>query len=415
MGRNIDAGENMTAPTRALLVAHNGGLFGAERSTLTLAQGLMTQQGFEVLVLVPFEGPMAHRCRAQGLPVHVHTYRQWIGLGAGGPRAAAKRQLRNLLALRRLLPVARGFAPDIVYTATGTTPVGAALARRLGAAHVWHLRELPEEQFATGYDWGRRLTYRYMARHAQRLIANSEDVAKVFSRHLGRGDIEVVYNGFEFSGAPFLDAQAKYRQCVEGAPSITLLVLGALSPAKDQEMAVRACAALARRGWRLRLTLAGDGDPAYRDGLRGLARQLGIEASLSMPGFVEDPDPLIAEAAITLVCSRNEAFGRTAVESLAAGTPVIGTRAGGLREILEPGDLGPLVAPGDWRGLAEQIQRLLRDPASYERIAAAGPAAMRQRFSQRRYVAEVARVLRGAYGQSDLVPAASRFVQQTRG
>jgi glycosyltransferase involved in cell wall biosynthesis len=52
-----------------------------------------------------------------------------------------------------------------------------------------------------------------------------------------------------------------------------------------------------------------------------------------------------------------------AIEAHAVGTPVIGTRIGGLAEIVTDGVNGRLVAPGDWRALGGVVQEIVRDPA----------------------------------------------------
>jgi glycosyltransferase involved in cell wall biosynthesis len=52
-----------------------------------------------------------------------------------------------------------------------------------------------------------------------------------------------------------------------------------------------------------------------------------------------------------------------ALEALAVGTPVIGTRIGGLAEIVEDGVNGRLVEAGDWRALADVLRTIGRDRA----------------------------------------------------
>ena len=53
-----------------------------------------------------------------------------------------------------------------------------------------------------------------------------------------------------------------------------------------------------------------------------------------------------------------------ALEAHAIGTPVIGTRIGGLAEIVSEGTNGRLVAPGDWRALADVLKQIALDPSS---------------------------------------------------
>jgi glycosyltransferase involved in cell wall biosynthesis len=71
-------------------------------------------------------------------------------------------------------------------------------------------------------------------------------------------------------------------------------------------------------------------------------------------------------AAIDVLCCPSlaaEGGPTVAIEAHAVGTPVIGTRIGGLAEMVVDGVNGRLVAPGDWRALADVIQTIVRDPA----------------------------------------------------
>jgi glycosyltransferase involved in cell wall biosynthesis len=75
--------------------------------------------------------------------------------------------------------------------------------------------------------------------------------------------------------------------------------------------------------------------------------------------------PRALAALDVLVCPSLVAEGgpTVAIEAHAVGTPVIGTRIGGLAEMVADGMNGRLVAPGDWRALARVIQTIVEDPA----------------------------------------------------
>ena len=73
-----------------------------------------------------------------------------------------------------------------------------------------------------------------------------------------------------------------------------------------------------------------------------------------------------------------EALGRTAVEAMAAGRPVVASRIGGLPFTVADGATGLLCEPGDPADLARQIGRLLDDPALRRRMGLAG----RRRFEE---------------------------------
>jgi glycosyltransferase involved in cell wall biosynthesis len=100
----------------------------------------------------------------------------------------------------------------------------------------------------------------------------------------------------------------------------------------------------------------------------------------------------------------SEAFGRVAVEALAAGRPVVATRVGAVAEVLRPGEDALIVEPDDPHAIAAAVVRLWRDPELRHRLVASGYERVRERFREddaaRAFVAVVKEVL---------VPAAPRL------
>lgn len=73
-----------------------------------------------------------------------------------------------------------------------------------------------------------------------------------------------------------------------------------------------------------------------------------------------------------------EAFGLVALEAMAAGAPVVASRAGGLPEVVLDGETGLLVTPGDASALRQALERLVSEPALRERLGAAGAVRARE-------------------------------------
>ncbi|OLR92440.1 glycosyltransferase [Actinokineospora bangkokensis] len=115
-------------------------------------------------------------------------------------------------------------------------------------------------------------------------------------------------------------------------------------------------------------------------------RPPGDTADLPWPVHSGVPHPQImaamAAAAVVVVPSRwPEPQGLVAVEALAAGTPVVASRIGGLQELVEDGVTGLLVPPGDPDALAAALDDLLDDPARRARMGEAGRVSARGYFA----------------------------------
>jgi glycosyltransferase involved in cell wall biosynthesis len=118
-------------------------------------------------------------------------------------------------------------------------------------------------------------------------------------------------------------------------------------------------------------------EAAYLETLVASARRLGIADRVRWLGERPDIRPLLAAADIH--CQANvtpEAFGIAYVEALAAGLPVVASRAGGATEIVDD-SCGVLVPPGDVEGLARALESLIVDRARRAKLAAGAPARAR--------------------------------------
>lgn len=146
-----------------------------------------------------------------------------------------------------------------------------------------------------------------------------------------------------------------------GEPPV-ILGVGELSERKDFATLLRAFARL-RRERACRLVILGEG--RRRGELEALARQLGVEAAVALPGFVTNPYPYMARAAVFALTSRWEGMPVVLIEALSLGTPSVACDCpSGPREVLVGGAVGGLVAVGDDAALAAALAAQLDQPTS---------------------------------------------------
>lgn len=128
------------------------------------------------------------------------------------------------------------------------------------------------------------------------------------------------------------------------------------------------------------LVMIGDGPdrPAAEEEARGL----GVEGSVSFLGKLDQIAPLLAAADLFLLPSQTESFGLSALEALASGVPVIGTKAGGLPEVIRDGETGILCEIGDVAGMAAAALEILQDPERWSAMSRLAASDARTRFSR---------------------------------
>jgi D-inositol-3-phosphate glycosyltransferase len=173
--------------------------------------------------------------------------------------------------------------------------------------------------------------------------------------------------------------------------AVVLAFVGRIQPLKAPDVLLRAAARLRELdpdvAATLTVVIVGGNSGSGLD-LAALAGQLGLGASVRfLPPQRGDALADVYRAAdIVAVPSYNESFGLVAVESMACGTPVVATRAGGIPEAISDGETGLLVPPHDEEALAQAIVRLLRDPELRQRIGSAGQQRVANEFSVDRMV-----------------------------
>jgi glycosyltransferase involved in cell wall biosynthesis len=156
-----------------------------------------------------------------------------------------------------------------------------------------------------------------------------------------------------------------------------LVAVGRLKAPKDFLTLVRALALL-RPGFG-RALIVGEGPD--RPELEAEIQRLEIGDRVHLLGERRDVLELLADADLFVLSSASEGMPVSVLEAMAAGLPVVGSRVGGVPELVVEGETGLLVEPGDPDELAAAIDRLLDDPQLRRRLGEAGRARAQGRFA----------------------------------
>lgn len=121
-----------------------------------------------------------------------------------------------------------------------------------------------------------------------------------------------------------------------------------------------------RRAMPSTLLMIGDG-PERADAERE-SRDLGVDPDVRFLGRIDTVAPLLQQSDLFLLPSQSESFGLAALEAMACGVPVVGSRAGGLPELIQDGVSGILEPPGSVEAMARRAAEVLRDPARHAQM-----------------------------------------------
>lgn len=305
---------------------------------------------------------------------------------------------------------AEGIGYDLLHSHYWLSGVAAArLAAQWGVPHITMFHTLGHLKLLAHPDEPESPLRLHMeqriAQQADGIIAATADERAQLLRHYGAtsGQLRVIPCGIDLSLFAPRDA-ARARAAFGLDPRRPLLLFaGRLDPFKGADILLRAAELMQEDA---QIALAGGQleEDADLERLRQLARELGIEQRVHFLGAQPRHvmPALYSAADVTVVPSYHESFGLVAVESLACGTPVVATRAGGLTTVVRHGETGYLVprCPGFF---AERLDLLLRDHALRRRMGRAARPSVRQ-FSWANIAGHVHEVYEDLVGALEELP-----------
>lgn len=189
------------------------------------------------------------------------------------------------------------------------------------------------------------------------------------ARKYGRTDVVLIPNGIDLEltqeavrshvrvpGRILYVGRLEYMKAVDTLLTAFALLLG------DAELPLKS----------LHLKIVGDG--SQREYLQKLARDLSIDDRVTFTGKLSPVAVLDEYAQAEIFCglSRSEALGNVFLEAQAAGCAVIGTKVGGIPEIVKDGETGLLVTPEKLEEIVEAMKKLVVDAGLRGKLTAAG-------------------------------------------
>ncbi|MGE5553680.1 MAG: glycosyltransferase family 4 protein [Betaproteobacteria bacterium] len=313
---------------------------GTEQHVLNLARVLKERHS---VVLVAPSGPLSARFAAEGIPCLDFSRLDLDLLG-------------GLRSFRRIMKDLRRQGIDLFHVHAG---IELLLLSRLSGARplVYTVHGFFGPSAATDY----RLAAFVANRAADRVICVSEaERARLVRLGLNPAKTAVVWNGVPEPRRPDPAEVAAFRArygLSAGRPVIG--AVGRLEKQKGLEYLLQACAILGAQGLAPQVVLVGDG--RERSALEEQASSLGVDATFTGSLGEADRDAALAAFDIYAMPSIGEALPLALIEAMGAGKAIVATTVGGIPEIIQDGETGFLVQPGDSGALAERLARLCQD------------------------------------------------------
>jgi glycosyltransferase involved in cell wall biosynthesis len=355
-------------PISVLYFSNESVRAGAEEHMLTLLRGL-DRRYFRLHLVCP---PLCAEKLRPDLPEDVEL----LPLCLSKPR--------HIRAALRLAQILLQHSVDILHSHLSYASLFASPIGRLCRVPV--IIETPHLREAWRHGWlkGGFVIDRFLGRSVSYYIAVSEANARYLADQKGlpQEKIVVIHNGCALDR--FNPQQPGSRDLKrnlgfdESDP--VLLAVARLEPQKGHSILLKALLAVRREFPRVRLVCLGEG--SLRADLEGAARALSLGESVRFVGYQSNVGDWLALADITVLPSFFEGLPLVAIESLAAGKPMVATAVDGTPEVVVDGKTGLTVPPGDASRLGDAICQLLREPALRQALGRAGREWVLEHFSR---------------------------------
>jgi glycosyltransferase involved in cell wall biosynthesis len=273
----------------------------------------------------------------------------------------------SVMKLARLSGHIRSSGFRVVHVLLNDASISAPFFCRVGGARVVVSRRDMGFWYTKAALHALRVSNLFVAR----MVTNSDAVRHNVHRRerypLER--IEVVANGHDparFDVAPLAGFRERFNI---GASDPIIGMVANFNPWKRHTDLVRAFAQVRREHPAAHLVLVGTGATMET---RAVARELGVDGAVHIVEGVTEAIPVVKHFTVGVLCSESEGLSNAVIEYLGSGKPVVGTNVGGNVELVQEGETGFLIAPGNVDALANRIMRLLAEPGL---IAAMGQRA----------------------------------------
>ncbi len=230
-----------------------------------------------------------------------------------------------------------------------------------------------------------RLVYGYLL---DGIIVNAGEIKTTLLKasFLHDSKIRHIYNG--------LDQAEIYMQSkeffIEKPYRWMAITAGELSPRKNIDLLLKSFAAFIRKN---NICDAGlwvvGGKGSYRDYLKSLSVELGIEKEVTFTGYVQNPYPYMKQSDVLVSCSANEGVSNALLEAMALGCVVITTGAGGTCELIKNNENGLLFSPENKDTLSRLLLDIYQHPEKAKQLSGVAKTTIENQFSLKRMISEL--------------------------
>ncbi len=361
-----------------LFVSHSAELYGAERVLLWTIGGLNKEKFHPILVL-PRSGFLGELANKWGAETFYVPSKWWI-TEKGKIWKQPFSWLWNLKSLVQICRLIERKKIDLVFSNSAVNFSGALAAKWKKVPHIWSVHEILEGPSSpVSFLFSKKALLGIISALSTRIIVYSDTTGRPFKKKYKLRKVRMGVRGDQKEG---VSSRTLRRRFGFDPGDFVIGVVGKIYPEKGQKEIVEAVNMVVKTYPRVRLMIVGEvRNSSYQRKIQKYISRNHLEKHVVVTGYHPDIYPLLSMLNLLVVASNVESFGRVALEAMAARTPVLAVRRGGISEVISPGEDGFLVESRNPKALARGICSILENPEHASKIVERGYQKVREKHS----------------------------------
>lgn len=213
--------------------------------------------------------------------------------------------------------------------------------------------------------------------------------------------IKTLYYGVEVPPALGEQEKLALRQSLRiPKDSFAIGMVGRIEEGKGQHLLIAAIHELVKQGKVVHATIIGPAmDSGYETKLKQHVKDWQLSDAIHFYGSHPNPVEIMSAFDTVVLATKQETFGLVLIEAMRNGVAVIGTRAGGVPEIIDEGITGLMFAPENSQELTEKLSLLINDKSLCQKLAQAGKEKADRLFNQGQHYLQLTDYMKGLLSQ----------------
>lgn len=358
-----------------LFITHYPGMYGANQSLCQLMLDLRKRYNVRPIVLISQRGDICKFLDQHDIQYYVSHFYWWVNADKGIFQKFLnyRKQIRNLSGISNQVEMLEKENIDLVYTNSVCINIGYWLSKRMHCPHIWHIRETLQA-YDFKYTLPGFMVKRFFRKGADRYIVISDFVAGSYKGFLPDKKVKKIYNGLS------LDVKNKKADNADGV--LQMVMVGIMCEQKNQLDALKAVNNLKNKGLdNFKLHFIGGNKPDYLQKMEAYIHKNELENKVIIHGHKSNVSEILENMNVGVVCARDEAFGRVAIEYMLHKMPVIASKSGANEELVVNRQNGLLYDINNADDLASKMECFMKNPMKIDELGTFGKEYAESNFS----------------------------------